>query len=201
MVDVKAGSSKKRNSNESFSNESFGQKSTQSIQGMPINSMGVESRRTCREAPEKLRNYEIEMLGIIRFLKLENRAKDKENNELKRKVNKTEIQVEHINIRENMNRGYANKGLLKVIGRNNSDSIEACGGIKELKNQVKEKFGVGGKDKDQFISVVLKSGKAYLQKILFHYNNVIDVVDTGINQQLVKKNINYAVNAETADMM
>ncbi|KAF2895854.1 hypothetical protein ILUMI_10317 [Ignelater luminosus] len=93
-------------------------------------SIKVEARRTCREATEKLRNHALEMLGIIRFLKLENKRMVKENNELKRSVNRTVGEVDQVIVRENINKGYANAVLqtkppvfaIKVTSKNIKDS-------------------------------------------------------------------------------
>ncbi|KAF2879930.1 hypothetical protein ILUMI_26259 [Ignelater luminosus] len=45
--------------------------------------------------------------------------------------------------------------LIEVICKNNKDLVEACGGIDEFKRQVKEKFRLGGRDTDKYVSIVL----------------------------------------------
>ncbi|KAF2895053.1 hypothetical protein ILUMI_11119 [Ignelater luminosus] len=219
-------------------------------------SIKVEARKTCREATEKLRNHALEMLGMIRFLKIEYEKAIKEAVEIKNKSNiteKTTEKVEQLTIRKDMT--YANivtrkpeqtyaikistknnkdlgqveqllktnvqpskltvpiakvkkiktgevivecvnkkdierlatvintlqklqskeiiKGnprlilnnidknldkttLLKIISKNNREVVESCGGIDSFKQQVKEKFRLGGRDKDRSVSVVLK---------------------------------------------
>ncbi|KAF2887405.1 hypothetical protein ILUMI_18768 [Ignelater luminosus] len=219
-------------------------------------SIKVEARKTCRDATEKIRNHAIEMLGIIRFLKLENQrlhkekqvptqiekqeekhlilkennsksyanvlskkpqttfgikitGKNTENTNQIEKILKTNIDPSKINISiaslkklksgiivECNNKNDAeklktaveaskelqgttlNKGnpriiltnvdkeldkerFMQVLIQNNKNLIEACGGIIEFHKQVKEKFRIGGKEKDRFVSIVLEvSGTA-----------------------------------------
>ncbi|KAF2889430.1 hypothetical protein ILUMI_16743 [Ignelater luminosus] len=215
-------------------------------------SIRVEARKTCREATEKLRNHALEMLGMIRFLKIEYEKAIKETIEIKNKSNITEKPIEKVEeqlpIRKN--RTYANivtqkpeptyaikistknnkdlgqveqllktnvqpsklkvpiakvkkiktgevivecvnkkdierlttvintsqklqskeiiKGnprlilnnidknldkttLIEIICNNNRELVESCGGIDSFKQQVKEKFRLGGRDKDRSV--------------------------------------------------
>ncbi|KAF2896433.1 hypothetical protein ILUMI_09741 [Ignelater luminosus] len=171
-------------------------------------SIKVEARKTCREATEKLRNHALEMLGMIRFLKIEYEKAVKEVIEIKNNSSikdKVTEKVEQVIIRKDMN--YANAvtrkpeqtfaikistknnkdlgqveqllkinvqpsklnvpiakvkkrrdktTLIEIICKNNRELVESCGGIDNFKKQVKEKFRLGGRDKDKCVSVVLE---------------------------------------------
>ncbi|KAF2890158.1 hypothetical protein ILUMI_16015, partial [Ignelater luminosus] len=66
-------------------------------------SIKVEARKTCRDATEKIRNHAIEMLGIIRFLKLENQRLNKE-----KQVPTQKQEEKHFILKENNSKSYAN---------------------------------------------------------------------------------------------
>ncbi|KAF2895006.1 hypothetical protein ILUMI_11167 [Ignelater luminosus] len=222
-------------------------------------SIKVEARKACREAAEKVRDYAMEMVGIIRMLKHEVKQKDREIAELRSKgnvpVGAQAGQGELKGIVGVPNRGYAAAAarpkqatyavkvtakeegdirqvqkllktsvdptkakvsiaavrniksgavivecntkqdaeklrtaveassklrgrelekanprvilgridadltkdrLMRVIARNNGDLVEACGGLEGFDRQVKEKFRIGGKDQDKYVSVVLE---------------------------------------------
>ncbi|KAF2890592.1 hypothetical protein ILUMI_15581 [Ignelater luminosus] len=118
MSDIKIGSGKINDSNESnvTINENI---NAEDILSERINTLSkiilkqiveksdsikVEARRTCRDATEKLRNHAIEMLGFIRFLKLENQRLNQEKKEHKQ-VEKQE--EKNLIFRENNNKSYA----------------------------------------------------------------------------------------------
>ncbi|KAF2879413.1 hypothetical protein ILUMI_26755 [Ignelater luminosus] len=59
-------------------------------------SIKVEARKACREATEKLRNHALEMLGMIRFLKIAYEKAVKEAVEIKNKSNIKEKVIEKV---------------------------------------------------------------------------------------------------------
>ncbi|KAF2890544.1 hypothetical protein ILUMI_15629 [Ignelater luminosus] len=186
-------------------------------------SIKVEARKACREAAEEVRDYAMEMVGIIRMLKHEVKQKDRELVELRSKGDVTVVaQAGQGELKEIVgNRGYADAAArpkqatyaVKVTAREEEDigqvqkllktsvdptrakvSIAAVRSIKsgavivecnskqdaeklrtaveassklrgkELEkanprgfdSQVKEKFRIGGKEQDKYVSVVLE---------------------------------------------
>ncbi|KAF2891505.1 hypothetical protein ILUMI_14668 [Ignelater luminosus] len=71
-------------------------------------------------------------------------------------------------ILNNVDKDLDKDKLMNVLIQNNHDLIEACGGIKEFQKQVREKFRIGGKEKDRFVSIVLEvsslARKAFLRR-------------------------------------
>ncbi|KAF2884655.1 hypothetical protein ILUMI_21515 [Ignelater luminosus] len=74
-------------------------------------SIKVEARKSCRDATEKIRNHALEMLGMIRFLKMEYTKTVRELLEIKNNQNSKVEKVEKTIIREEMN--YANAVIKK----------------------------------------------------------------------------------------
>ncbi|KAF2887716.1 hypothetical protein ILUMI_18457, partial [Ignelater luminosus] len=59
-------------------------------------------------------------------------------------------------ILNNVDKDLDKEKFMNVLIQNNNDLIEACGGITEFQKQVREKFRIGGKEKDRFVSIVLE---------------------------------------------
>ncbi|KAF2905065.1 hypothetical protein ILUMI_01108 [Ignelater luminosus] len=58
-------------------------------------------------------------------------------------------------ILQNIDKNLDKTNLIEIICKNNKELVESCGGIDNFQKQVKEKFRLGGRDKDKCVSVIL----------------------------------------------
>ncbi|KAF2902613.1 hypothetical protein ILUMI_03574 [Ignelater luminosus] len=80
-------------------------------------------------------------------------------------------------ILQNIDKNLDKDSLLETICKNNRDLVESCGGIDQFNKQVKEKFRLGGRDKDKCVSVILdvtsKARKEFLKRrIMLEWESV-----------------------------
>ncbi|KAF2887021.1 hypothetical protein ILUMI_19152 [Ignelater luminosus] len=66
----------------------------------------------------------------------------------------------------NIDKQLNKTNLIEVICNNNRELINSCGGIDSFKSQVKEKFRLGGREKDRSVSVVFEVTSTVRKEIL-----------------------------------